>query len=157
MTDINRLLNKYEKNNENKRVKGECTSNEYYNNQRCKSSRKNKHLILDSLLNEIPFYLSVNQVSQIRYWIDLFNPYWKELHRQASDETILLALIMIQYKQVNPSRSVNNYKIFKKYHLTRPMFELIQNRLIFLQIKCTPLSYKITDKYDHEILMKGTH
>ena len=154
MTNYPYLLNKYENKNTNKRVKGEHTSNEYRNKQLLEAKRKNRHLILDELLNEIPFYLSKKQVSQIRHWIDLFNPHWKEFHRQAKDETILLALIFVQYKRVNTQMRINKFSICKKYNLTPVMFELIQNRLIFLQIDYTPLTYKVTDKYDHEILIK---
>ena len=150
MINYTQLLKKYDK-----KQKPERTSNEYWNKQRQEANRKNRHLLLDELLNEIPFHLNKDQIIQIRNWIDTFNPHWKEFHRQSKDKTILLALIMIQQKRANPRRKVTEYKISKKYQLTSAKFELIQNRLIFLQMKYTPITYTLSNKYNHEILNKG--
>ena len=156
MTEINQLINKYYKNDglnntgSNRRVKGEMTSKEYYNNERQEASKQNKHLILDQLLNEIPFRLNQKQVQQIRRWIDLFNNDWKEFHRQASNETIILALIFIQYKQANKGIKLEKYTITEKYKLTPAIFETIQNELIFQLMKTTELRYSQNKYYDHE-------
>lgn len=139
----------------NKRVKGEITSKEYWRKQNQESNRKHRHLLLDQLLNEIPFNIEPQQVSQLRHWIDLFNPHWKEFHRQASNETILLALILIQYKQSHPNIRIEKYSITTKYNLTTPVFTLIQNRLIFMLIKHTPLTYTLSNAYDNYILNKN--
>lgn len=161
MTEINQLINKYYKNDglnntgSNRRVKGEMTSKKYYNDERQEASKQNKHLILDQLLNEIPFRLNQKQVLQIRRWIDLFNKDWKEFHRQASNETIILALILIQHKQANPRIKPEKYSISHKHRLTLSTFTLIQNRLIFLQMKHTPLTYTLSERYDHELLNKN--
>ena len=160
MTEINQLINKYYKNDglnntgSNRRVKGEMTSKKYYNDERQEASKQNKHLILDQLLNEIPFRLNQKQVLQIRRWIDLFNNDWKEFHRQASNETIILALIFIQHKQANPKIRTYEYSITTKYDLTDRKFEVIQNNLIFQLMKHTPFTYTLSKKYDHEILNK---
>ena len=122
---------------------------------RQEASKQNKHLILDQLLNEIPFRLNQKQVQQIRRWIDLFNNDWKEFHRQASNETIILALILIQHKQAKPRIKPEKYSISHKYRLTLSTFTLIQNRLIFLQMKHTPLTYTLSERYDHELLNKN--
>lgn len=161
MTDINKLIRiYYTADGENitatpKKDKRECVSNEYNQQIRQEANRKNRHLILDHLLNEIPFRLTNPQIQTIRYWIDTFNPYWKQFHRQASNETILLALIMIQRKDTNPRIQVDRFSISKKYGLTLPIFENIQNSLIFLLMKTTQLVYNQSKYYNHEILEKG--
>jgi hypothetical protein len=149
MSDIKRLLNKYET-----PTRAEKTSNEYNRKIRLETNLKNRHLILDQLLLEIPFHLNQLQVAQIRNWIDKFNPYFKEFHRQASNETILLAFIMIERKQVNKRLEVERFSISRKYKLTNKKFEVIQNNLIFQLMKHTPLTYTLSEKYNHEILDK---
>lgn len=149
MTNIKHLLQKYEK-----PTSAERTSNEYTHKQKTEKTRKNKHLILDELLNEIPFTITETQEQQIRRWIDLFNDTWKEFHRQASNETIILALIFIQHKQANPKIRTYEYSITTKYDLTDRKFEVIQNNLIFQLMRHTPLTYTLSKKYDHEILNK---
>ena len=155
MTNINSLLKKYEHNNRNKWVKGESTSKEYKRKQYLESNRKHRHLILDQLLNEIKFTLNPDEIQQIRYWIDTFNPHWKEFHRQSTNETIILAMIMIQYKTRNTKLKIEKYSITKKYNLTSSKFELIQNRLIFLLMKYTPLTYTQSNKHDNYLLNKN--
>lgn len=154
MTDINFLLNKYEKDHQNKRVKGECTSNEYRQKQRQEAARKNRHLILDQLLNEVTFTLNNVEIQQIRYWIDTFNSHFKEFHRQSKNETIILAMIMIQYKTRNTQLRIGKFRICKTYDLTDSKFALIQNRLIFLLMKYTPLTYMESKAYDNYLLNK---
>ena len=145
MTNIKHLLQKYEK-----PTSAERTSNEYTHKQKMEKTRKNKHLILDELLNEIPFTITETQEQQIRRWIDLFNDTWKEFHRQASNETIILALIFIQYKQANKGIKLEKYTITEKYKLTPAIFETIQNELIFQLMKTTELRYSQNKYYDHE-------
>lgn len=160
MTNINKLINKYyNPDGKNptgtiKKHKKECYSNEYNQQQRLEANRKNRHLILDQLLNEIPFRLQDPQITQIRYWIDTFNPYFKDFHRQASNETIILAFIMIQRKQVNSRLKIERFSISRKYKLTTAKFISIQNQLIFELMRTTPLTYTLSEKYDHEILQK---
>jgi hypothetical protein len=150
MTNINYLLKKYEK-----PTRAEKTSPEYNKQQKLEENRKHRHLLLDQLLNEIPFQLHDAQITQIRRWIDLFNPYWKQFHRQSSNETILLAFIMIQRKQVNKRLEVERFSISNKYKLTNKKFEVIQNNLIFQLMKHTPLTYTLSKKYNHDILVKN--
>ena len=118
------------------------------------ANRRNRHLLLDQLLNEIPFRLNNPQIEDIRKWINEFNPYWKDFHRQASDETILLAFIMIQRKQQNKRLKVERFSISRKYNLTEAVFITIQNQLIFELMRATPLTYTLSKKYNHEILEK---
>ena len=143
MTDINKLISKYyrpdgkNKTGNIKLNKAEIISNEYDQQLKTDHRRKHRHLLLDQLLNEIPFRLTNPQIQQIRYWIDTFHPYWKQFHRQASDETILLAFIMIQRKQQNKRLKVNRFTISRKYNLTNAIFITIQNQLIFQLMRTT--------------------
>lgn len=160
MTDIKKLINKYySSDGENitgtpKKHKAECYTNEYNQKQKLEANRRNRHLILDQLLNETPFQLQDGQIQDIRKWIDQFNPYWKDFHRQASDETILLAFIMIQRKQQNKRLKVERFSISRKYNLTQAIFITIQNQLIFELMRTTPLTYTLSKRYNHEILEK---
>ena len=149
MSNIKGLIKKYET-----PTKAEKTTNEYNKKIRLEIACKNRHLILDQLLLEIPFHLNQSQVQQIRYWIDTFNKDFKNFHRQSSNETIILALIFIQRKKVNPRLHVTKYTISKKYNLTTPIFEVIQNKLIFQLMKTTPLTYTQAKHYNHDILVK---
>lgn len=160
MKNINKLIKKYYKSDgENmtatpKKNKSEHYSNEYWQKQRLESSRKHRHLILDNLLNEISFTLKQSQIKEIRYWIDTFNPYFKDFHRQASEETIILAFIMIQRKQTDKRLQPHTLSISHKYKLTSAKFTTIQNQLIFELMRTTPLTYTLSKKYNHEILGK---
>ena len=160
MKTINKLIQTYYRPDGENRTgtprkdKRECYTNEYNQQQRMESNKKNRHLLLDTLLNELPFTLTYSQITEIRYWIDTFNNYWKHFHRQASDETILLAFIMIQRKQSNRKLRVEQYSISRKYNLTTPIFTNIQNQLIFELMRTTPLTYTLSQKYNHEILEK---
>ena len=128
MTDINKLIQKYyspigeNRTATPKKDKAECYTKEYQQQQRLEANRRNRHLLLDQLLNEIPFNLTSGQIEDIRKWINEFNPYWKDFHRQASDETILLAFIMIQRKQQNKRLKVERFSISRKYNLTEAVF-----------------------------------
>ena len=150
MTNIKQLLRKYEKPNPAERY-----TNTYQNRINTEKARKHRHLILDELLNEVPFILKPYQIEQIRHWIDIFNNDFKDFHRQASNETIILAFIMIQRKQTNPSTKVYKFKISDKYGLTTPIFELVLTRLVFQLMRTTQLTYTLAKKYDHEILNKN--
>ena len=151
---INKLLQKYyrkEGENTTAHIKihpAERNTNEYHQKIRQEANRKNRYLILQQLINEAPFHITQTQQDQIMYWINTFNTNFKNFHRRSSEETIILAFIMIQYKQSNPKMSINRYKICKKYKLTHPIFELIQNRLIFELMRTTPMTYNQSVYYD---------
>ena len=161
MKTINTLLNEYyTKKGKNlteypKRSPYEQTTPEYDKTRRQETNRRRRQAILIILINEIPIHITETQTEQIRYWIDTFNPTFKEFHRQASDETIILALIFIQAKHANPKTKLKNYKITEKYNLTTSIFTTIQNRLIFKLMQTTPLTYNLQTRLNHEILQKG--
>lgn len=147
MTNITKLMRKYyKKEGENptaefKINKAEKHSPEYNRKLKKHQYNKHRHLILDTLLNEAPFTLNPYQIEQIRYWLDKFNDNFKEFHRNSSNETIILAFIMIQWKVKNPKIHIGSFAISRKYNLTNQKFELIQNRLIFQLMRTTELTY----------------
>lgn len=147
MTNIEFLIKKYYKpdgknmTGTNKKTSQERYTETYRKNENIKANLKHRHNILSELLTEIPFTLTTVQTEQIRYWIDTFNNTFKDFHRQSSNETIILAMIMIQAKRANSRLNVEQYNISTKYNLTSPIFELIQNRLIFQLMRTTPLTY----------------
>lgn len=160
MNDIKQLIDKYYKSDgmnltaTDKPRPAERTSNEYRKQNRLEENRKHRHLILDQLLNEIPFYLNEVQVQQIRYWIDTFNTDFKNFNRNSSNETIILAFMMIQRKKVNPRLNVERFTISRKYDLNNTKFITIQNRLIFQLMRTTQLVYNQSRYYNHNILEK---
>ena len=162
MSNIETLLQKYYKKEganltaQQKINKAEKHRPEYNKKLKREQYRKNRHLILKQLLNEIPFTLKPYQITQIKYWIDRFNNEFKSFHRNSSNETILLAFIMIQHMNNNKGIKVNKYSISKKYNLTPAIFETIQNQLIFRLMKTTELRYSQSRHYDHEMLNKET-
>ncbi len=152
MTHIEQLLTKYEKS-----TSAERYTTEYKRKLKQETARKNRHLILDELLTEIPFHITTDQETQIRYWIDRFNNNFKDFHRQASNETIILAFIIIQLKQENKRLNIEKLSISRKYNLTQRIFNNIQNELIFQLMKTTELRYTQSKYYNHEILKKGEY
>ena len=160
MTDIKKLLNTYYK-ADGKNPAGnfqiqnaEIVSNEYDLKLKSDNRRKHRHLLLDELILEVPFNLHDNQITQIRYWIDTFNEDFKGFNRRASNETILLAFIMMQRKNTNPKLNVEKFSISKKYNLNNTVFESIQNRLIFKLMQTLPLTYSQARHVNHQILEK---
>ena len=160
MTDIKKLLNTYYK-NDGKNLTGsfqiqnaERLSNDYDLKLKSDNRRKHRHLLLDELILEVPFNLHDNQIQQIRYWIDTFNEDFKGFNRRASNETIILAFIMMQRKNTNPKLNVEKFSISKKYNLNNTVFESIQNRLIFRLMQTLPLTYSQARYVNHEILEK---
>ena len=161
MTDYNRLINKYYK-KEGKNLtahikinNAEIITNEYDKTLKSDNRRKHRHLLLNELLNETPFRLNETQILQIRYWIDNFNEDFKGFHRRSSNETIILAFIMIQRKNTNPKLNVEKFSISRKYNLNNLVFESIQNKLIFRLMQTTPLTYNQAKYVNHEILQEG--
>lgn len=133
MTNYNRLLRKYEK-----PTPGERYTPAYNREIRTQQRVKNRHLLLDQLLNEIPFYLTRNEKQRIRYFIDTFTNF-KIFHRRVSNECILLSFIFLMKTLRNPKTDVEKYSISKKYGLNNPVFRLIICRLNNEVMKTTPL------------------
>lgn len=151
MTDYNHLLKKY-----NKPSKAERYTNEYQKKINKESRRKNRHLILDSLLNEIPFTLTNTEISTIRYFIDKI-PNFKTLHRQCSNECILLAMIFLMRTLQKPKTNVDEYSISKKYGLNNTNFRLIICRLNNEILKTLPVTIHETKKDNYYTLEKSEY
>lgn len=158
MTDIHELINKYYKPVGKNTTAiptitpAEKTSKEYNRQMKKKQYNRHRHLILDELLSEIPYHYTRNDIITIKYWIDRFNDNFKEFHRQASNETIILAFLMILWKQKNPRLKIHESRISRKYGLNRDKFELIQNRLIFKLMRTTELTYNQAEYVNQEYL-----
>lgn len=156
MVNYDKLFKKYYKKEganltaQPKTHKAEKSSNQSRKQRRLQASQKHRYLILQQLKKEVPFHITKTQTEQIKYWITTFNDNFKNFHRKASEETIILALILIQHKQANPKIQIERYSISKKYKLTLPKFTLIQNRLIFYLMGTTELTYTLKIKEIHE-------
>ena len=158
MNDIENLLNKYYKQiGKNATAIETPTPAEKHTpnyNTRLKREQYNRHrhLILDELLTEIPYHYTDTEITTIRYWIDRFNDNFKDFHRTSSNETIILAFLMIYQKQKNPKIKVSELPISQKYDLTENRFTLIQNRLIFQLMRTAELTYTQAKYVNHEYL-----
>lgn len=147
--DVDFLLKKYEK-----PTKAERYSNEYQNKINQEAARKNRHDILGELMAEVPFIVKKSHEDTIRMWIDDFSVDFKDFHRQASDEAIILAFIFLMRKEDYPYLNVSNYSISRKYGLTPKMFELIVCRLVLKMLKTMPIIYRQSVRKDHDVLQK---
>ena len=134
-----------------KRTKKEQTTTKYNKKRKQEHNQRKRQAILTQIIQELPFTLHKDRITQIRYWINTFNPTFKDFHRQATDETIILALILIQRKQQNKRIRIEDYTITQKYNLTTPIFINIQNELIFKLMQTTPLTYNQKIVLDNSI------
>ena len=147
MTDISKLIGKYyKKQGENmtsefKINRAEKHTPKYNRKLKKQQYNRHRHLILDELLTEIPYRFTDSEIQGVRYWIDRFNDDFKEFHRQSSNETIILAFLLIYWKQKNPKLNISRLSIAKQYDLNEAKFTLIQNRLIFQLMRTTELTY----------------
>lgn len=150
--NINFLLNLYEK----KYVEGELRSNETKKNIRNESKRKHRHLLLNELIMESEhLHLNPNQIKMIRYLIDDFNEEFQELHRQASEKTIILTFMFYVKMIDEPRTRIDAYKISTKYKLTDKVFETIICRMLLKFMKKCPIKpYHNYSKDEHEILIR---
>ena len=161
MTDYKPLINKYyrpdgKNNTGHQHINpSEKLGNEYNKKIRMESRRKNRHLILDELVTEFPFHMTKNQIQEIRHWIDTFNDDFKNFHRNSSNETIILALLFIQQKKVNPKINPDKYSIAAKYDLNSNKFSLIQNRLIFKLMGTIQLKYQYQTHVNQKTIQKN--
>jgi len=158
MTDIKKLLNKYytgvgaDSTAIDRINPAEKHSHDYNKRMKKQQYNRHRHLILDELLNEIPYHYTTSEVETVRYWIDRFNDNFKDFHRTSSNETIILAFLMILQKQKNPKLKVSKLSISDKYDLTDNRFTLIQNRLIFQLMRTTELRYNQAKHLNHEYM-----
>lgn len=150
MRDIEFLLNLYEQ----EYVKGERRSSESQRKIRYESWRKNRHLLFDELLLEIPIELNNNQIKVIRYMIDEFNDDFGALHRKSSDECIILAFMFYLIKIKTPGIRLTDYRICTKYGLTDAVFEVILCRLLLSFMGKCRIRPSSHGKDEHDILSR---
>jgi len=156
MTDYAKLIQKYytpvgmNRTDHEKFNKNEKHTPGYNKKQKQQQRLRHRYLILDQLINEIPFHITTQQITEIKTWLRRFNPYFREFHKNSSNETIILAFIFIQYKHKNPRVNIEKYSISEKYDLNTSKFTLIQNRLIFYLMGTTELTYTLKIKEIHE-------
>lgn len=145
------LLEKYE----GEYYPGEERSLEYNNKIRLKSRLKHRMLIVDELCLEAKYLiLTDSQKDTVKYLVKLFNDDFKSLHRQASEETIILAFIFYLKKLDTPKIQLKNYRITKKYNLTDTIFELIICRIADHYMKNSPVYLTTTMRDNHEEMVK---
>ena len=147
--NINRLLKQYEK-----PTLAERYSTEYKRRQKQQQRIKNRHLLLDALLNEVPFTLPKSEINIIHYLINTI-PDIKVLHRQASNEVILLAMIFLMRTLRKPKTNVDEYSISKKHGLNNTNFRLILCRLNREILEHNPLMIRETRKDNYQYLEKS--
>ena len=133
MTNYTKLLKKYEKIHPAERF-----TNQYRNKIRSEIRIKNRHLLLDQLLLEVPFRITHVEKQRVRYLIDTYSNF-NDLHRRASEECIILAFIFFMHKLKNSKRVPEDYRICNKYGLTDRIYTLIITKLLNEVMKNQPL------------------
>ena len=149
MENIQDKLNRYQT-----YVPGETRTSEYEKQIKQKKSIQDKLDIAETLFTETPFHLTENDKEQVRHLIQMY-PNFKELHKRASNETIILAFIYYTKIPYNTDIKLNNYTITKKYNLTHNTFELIICRLALNYLREVYIIPTEPHDIDHNILYKG--
>ena len=149
MNNTEQLLKKYSK----PYVPGEKRSPEYEKRIKQKQAMEDKKQIADHLFNEVPFHLTNSEKDQVKHLITMY-PNFKKLHQNASNETIILALIFyvkMSHKQIK----IDRYTITEKYQLTHTTFELIVCRLAKHYLEHIYIIPRQPENKQHDIITKG--
>ncbi|MBQ2653011.1 MAG: hypothetical protein IJF83_05605 [Methanobrevibacter sp.] len=147
---ISKLLKKYEGNY----VPGEKRTRDQERIHKQKQFKREKHLLVDELLNETKvLLLTNNEKEHVHYLVNKFDDF-NSLHRTATKECIILAFIFYVAKINTPKRQLKEYSFTRKYGLTEPVFELIMCRVVQKLLAEAPIVPKNTKKYDNDILYK---
>jgi len=154
MTDIQKLLDKYQASY----VPGEKRSREYNTRIQKQHKYKNRINTLNTINKELPYSIKLNKSEKevTASIIETFNEDLKYLHRQATEEQIILSIIYTIKKRIKPELTLNKdkYPIFTRYRLTYPMLTTILSRLCNYYMLHNPQVIRQTTRYDHEILYK---
>ena len=154
MTHIQKLLDKYQASY----VPGEKRSREYNTRIQKQHKYKNRITTLNTLNKELPYSIRLNKSEKevTASIIETFNEDLKYLHRQATEEQIILSIIYTIKKRIKPELTLNKdkYPIFTRYRLTYPMLTTILSRLCNYYMLHNPQVIRQTTRYDHEILYK---
>ena len=151
MTNIEYLLEKYEK-----PTSSERHTREYRKKLKQERAVKHRHLVVGELIRECPFNVSKTQIKIIRYYINTVKNF-KKLHKQASNETIILAFIFLHKTLDNPRIDVEKFSISKKYGLNNSNFKLIICRLHKEIMESLPVTIHETSKDNYEYLEKSEY
>ena len=150
MEDIENKLKKYN----DTYVPGEKTSKEYNRQLKQSEAVKSRHLTAECLFNEVTFTLKQYEKDHVHHLIDMY-PNFKDLHKTASNETIILAFIFYTKIPYNTNIKLNKYYITSKYNLTHNTFEIIICRLTLNYLReLYIIPYEPKD-IDHNLLYKG--
>ena len=149
--DINNLIRKYNSNY----VKGEIFSSDRNKQLKREQRTIEKHNLCDELFSEININFTPFQKDFVHYLIDRFSVKFKKLHGRAKNETIILVFMFFTKKLEDSHIDLNNYSISKKYGLNDSIFKLVVCRICGDYIDKSPMIYKQTTKYNHEILSKN--
>ena len=155
MTDIQKLLDKYQ----SSYIPGEIRSKQYNTRIQKQHKYKNRINTLNTLNKELPYSIKLNKSEKevTTSIIETFNEDLKYLHRQASEEAIILSIIFTIKKRIKPELNIEHKdycKIFQKYNLSYPMLTTILSRLCNYYMLHNPQVIRQTTRYDHEILYK---
>ena len=154
MTHIQKLLDKYQASY----IPGEKRSQEYNTRIQKQHKYKNRINTLNTINKELPYSIKLNKSEKevTASIIETFNEDLKYLHRQATEEQIILSIIYTIKKRIKPELTLNKdkYPIFTRYRLTYPMLTTILSRLCNYYMLHNPQVIRQTTRYDHEILYK---
>lgn len=154
MTHIQKLLDKYQ----SSYVPGEIRSKQYNTRIQKQHKYKNRINTLNTINKELPYSIKLNKSEKevTASIIETFNEDLKYLHRQATEEQIILSIIYTIKKRIKPELTLNKdkYPIFTRYRLTYPMLTTILSRLCNYYMLHNPQIIRQTTRYDHEILYK---
>ena len=153
MTDIEKLLEKYS--DDVYSVGMYETPEQHQRRDKNNSVRKRLQMFEDLLLREPNLYLNKFEKEQVQYYIRKY-PNFKELCKNAKEETIILAFMFYTKLSCNSHINFNTWSVCREYGLNYRTYSLIITNLLRLVSKDVPLSITSTTRYDHSILEKNS-
>lgn len=153
MKNIQYKINKYQSNY----VPGECRSKDYNEKIALEQKLHKRQQILSDLIQEIheKIHLTDDEKILADNLIRTFNPNFKYLHRQLTDEAIILSFIIYQKKLINPSLRCGKYSICKKHGLSESAYTTIITRIAQYYMLNSPINIRQTTRYNHDYLIKN--
>lgn len=145
--ETTKLLKKYKK----QYVYGERPTNTTQTQNRNIRKLLRRLDLLQQLTHEIPFNINNQQKAQVEHLIRRFNNKFKKLHRNASEETIILAFIFYIRKMEEPKTQVGQYSIARKKGLNENIFITIICRIGQDYMQTAPLNNTTIYSYDNDI------
>ena len=116
---------------------------------------KSRLIKLDLILNDAKTLLvSPIQKEQVQFLIKKHSNEFQDLHRTASEDTIILAFIFYVKMMDDVSVKIDRYSVSKKYNLNHNTFETIICRLAKQYTLKGIIPPSVTTDYDHEIMLE---